>query len=231
VIGRGLRLETRGGPNTDGINLNSTKNALIEYCQINAGDDCIALKSGINEDGWRVGRPAENIVIRHIKGFRSHGGIVIGSDMSGDVRNIFAYDCQFDGADRGIRLKSNASRGGVVENIWYENIIMRNIRAEAIRINTHYGAYMADKGGKAYPLFRNITIRDVTCDGARVAVSMDGTIHKPIENITLENVSIKARSGMTFRWVNGLKLKNVKSKSSKGKPISYTDCKNVQITK
>ena len=85
VIVRGLRLHTVGGPNTDGININSTRNALVEYCHINAGDDCVALKSGINEDGWRVGRPTENVVIRHIKGLRSHGGIVIGSDMSGDV--------------------------------------------------------------------------------------------------------------------------------------------------
>lgn len=227
VIVRGLRLETKGGPNTDGININSTRNALVEYCQINAGDDCVALKSGINEDGWRVGRPTENVVIRHIKGLRSHGGIVIGSDMSGDVRNVFAYDCEFDGADLGIRLKSNASRGGMVEKIWYENITMRNIRAEAIRIDTHYGAYLADKGGKAYPVFRDITIRNVTCDGARVALSMDGTNHKPIENITLEDVTIKARTGMRFSWVNGLKLKNVESTPSGGEPISFANCSDV----
>jgi polygalacturonase len=228
VIVRKLRLETTGGPNTDGINLNSTKNALVEYCQINAGDDCVALKSGINEDGWRVGKPTENVVVRHIQGFRSHGGIVIGSDMSGDVRNIFAHDCEFDGADIGIRLKSNASRGGVVENIWYQNIKMMNIKAEAISINTDYGAYLADKGGKAYPVFRDITIKNVTCDGARVALSMDGTSHKPIENITLENVSIKASTGMSFKSVNGLKLTNVKSEPSKGNPISFTNCKDVQ---
>jgi len=229
VIVRDLQLETVGGPNTDGINLNSTKNALVEYCEINAGDDCIALKSGINEDGWRVGRPTENIVIRHIKGFHSHGGIVIGSDMSGDVRNVFAHDCEFMGAERGIRLKSNASRGGVVEKIWYQDIRMDNISMEAIRINTNYGAFMADKNGKAYPLFRDITIRNVTCIGAKVALSMQGTVHKPIENITMENISIKARNGMTFNWVNGLKLKNVKCEPEEGKPILFENCEDVII--
>ena len=142
-------------------------------------------------------------------------------------RNIFAHDCEFDGADKGIRLKSNASRGGVVEKIWYQNIKMKNIRAEAIRINSQYGAYLADKGGKAYPVFRDISIRDVTCNGARVAVSMEGTRHKPLENISLENVSIKATAGMRFKWVKGLKLKNVKSAPSKGKPFSFENCTNV----
>jgi polygalacturonase len=227
VIVRKLHLETTGGPNTDGINFDSSKDGLVEYCQINVGDDCIALKSGINEDGWRVDKPTENIVIRHIKGFDSHGGIVIGSEMSGGIRNIYAHDCEFDGADRGIRMKSNASRGGVVQNIWYKNIKMKNIRQEAIRINTNYGAWIASKDGKAYPLFRNITIRNVTCDGAKVGLSMNGTSHKPIENVTMENVSIKAHSGMSFNWVNGLKLVNVTSTPETGDPMSIVNCEAV----
>jgi len=230
VIVRGLKLNTVGGPNTDGINLNSSKNVLVEYCHINSGDDCIAFKSGLNEDGWRVARPTENVVIRNIYGLRSHGGIVIGSEMSGGVRNIYAHDCEFNGAERGIRLKSNASRGGIVEKIWYENITMKNMSGEAIRINTNYGAYMADEGGTAYPVFREINIKNIKCDGAQVALSMMGTSHKPIEDITLENISIKAETGMKFNWVNNLELKNVSSIPLQGKSVVFENCKNV-VTK
>ncbi len=104
---------------------------------------------------------------------------------------------------------------------------MENIASEAIRINTHYGAYMASENGTAYPVFRDITIKNVTCEGAGVAVSMQGTRHKPVENVTLENVSIKAVDGMRFEWVNGLKLKNVKSTPSRGEPVVFVNCKDV----
>ena len=227
VIVRSLRLHTVGGPNTDGVDFDSTKNALIEYCYINAGDDCVALKSGINEDGRRVGRPTENIVIRKIKGLQSHGGIVVGSDTSGDVRNIFAHDCDFEGADRGIRLKSNASRGGVVENLWYQDINMTDIAAEAIVIDTNYGAWMANENGNAYPTFRNICIKNVTCKNAKVSVSIAGTSHKPIQNITMENVFIKSDTGMKFEWVQGLKMINVVSEPANGEPKSFIECKDV----
>lgn len=227
VIVRGLRVNTVGGPNTDGINLDSCKNALVEYCQINAGDDCVALKSGINEDGRRVGRPTENVVIRHIKGGHCHGGIVIGSETSGGIRNIFARDCHFQGADRGIRLKSNASRGGVVERLWYRDIRLEGIKAEAIVINTNYGAWMASKSGKTYPLFRDIRFKNITCGGAKVAASLRGTSHKPLENITFEDVSVKARAGMRFAWVKGLKLHNVRVKPSRGKPMIFEHCTDV----
>ncbi|GAJ05809.1 unnamed protein product, partial [marine sediment metagenome] len=127
----------------------------------------------------------------------------------------------------GIRLKSNSSRGGVVEKLWYQDIRMEDISKEAIRINTNYGSYMKSRSGKAYPVFRDITIKNVTCNGAKMAVSIQGTNRKPVENITLENVSIKARTGMKFTWVNGLRLKNVTSKPLQGRPIIFENCKDV----
>ncbi|MEN8188140.1 MAG: glycosyl hydrolase family 28 protein, partial [Bacteroidota bacterium] len=230
VIVRGLKIDTYGGKNTDGININSTKNALVEYCRINSGDDCVALKSGINEDGWRIGLPTENVVIRNIEGLKAHGGIVIGSDMSGDVRNIYAHDCRFIGTDKVIRLKSNSSRGGVVENILYENIEMENINSEAIIINTNYGAYMASEKGNAYPIFRDIKFKNITCNSADVALNMMGTKLSPVENITLENVKIKAETGMKFDWVNGIEFKKVKITPKHGDAISFTNCKNISAS-
>lgn len=224
VIVRDLRIRSVGGPNTDGINLDSSRHVLVEYCDVSAGDDCLAMKSGINEDGWRVHRPTENIVIRHLTARQGHGGIVIGSEMSGDVRNVYAHDCVFLGTDRGLRLKSNAARGGVVEHLWFRRIRMENIAAEAIQINTEYGAYMADRGGTHYPLFRDIRISDVTCQGAGTALRVKGCAQQPIEDLALDHVSIEAREGMTFDRVARLKLQAVTCQPSSGRPVTLKNC-------
>jgi polygalacturonase len=181
----------------------------------------------MNEDGRRVGRPTENVVVRHITAHWCHGGIVIGSDMSGGVRNVLAQDCIFDGSNAGIRLKSNAARGGIVENIHYRDITMRNIKADAITLITDYSAWGKADNQTNYPVFRNITIRNVTCDGAARAAIVQATAHKPVENLMLENVSIKAKTGMKFDWVEGLKLRKVTSKPASGEPISIRNCASV----
>lgn len=209
VIARTLTLHTKGGPNTDGINLDSSRNALIEYCLLDVGDDAVCLKSGCNEDGWRVGKATENIVVRHITAMNCHGGIVIGSEMSGNVRNVFVKDCLYNGSDNGIRLKSNASRGGVVENIFYKDITMHNIKKKAIVLESNYVSWAPSKNGTNYPTFKNITIQNVDCDSAEVSVDIKGNVQKPIENLTLCNVKINARQGMKFDWVHNLILTNV----------------------
>ncbi|MCC6124089.1 MAG: glycoside hydrolase family 28 protein [Pirellulales bacterium] len=227
AIVRNLRMRTVGGPNTDGINIDSCRNVLIEYCRISAGDDCITMKSGINEDGRRVNRPTENVVIRYNLALRGHGGVVIGSEMSGGVRNIFAHDCRFEGTDAGLRIKSNAARGGTVEKIRYRNIRMENIRDEAIQIRTDYGAYMASRNGNAHPIFRDIAIENVTCNGAQAAANVRGTANRPIENLTLKNVAIEARTGMVFEWVDRLRLIDAACKPSQGAPLACKNCRDV----
>jgi polygalacturonase len=229
VIVRKLTLHTKGGPNNDGINLDSTRNALIEHCVIDAEDDTICLKSGINEDGWRVGKPTENVVVRHVTSLQGHGGIVIGSEMSGDIRNVLAHDCFFDGTDRGIRLKSNSSRGGRVENIWYSNIRMRNIQLEAININTDYASWLADKNGKAHPVFRNLNFENITCENALVAASVTGKMERPIENLMIKNLSVNAEKGLSFLWVDGLKFVNLKAEIASGEPTQILDCTHVEF--
>ena len=233
VIARGLTILTKqkpGGlkqPNTDGLNLDSSRNVLVEYCFFDVGDDAVCLKSGINEDGRRVGRPTENVVVRHVTANWCHGGIVIGSEMSGGVRNVLAHDCRFEGSNVGIRLKSNAARGGVVENIHYRDITMRDIKTDAIQLITDYTAWGAAGKAAHHPTFRNITFRNVTCDSARRAAIVQATAHKPVQNLLLENVSITAKSGLHFEWVQGLKLRNVTSKPAAGEPISFKHCEQV----
>ena len=120
VIVRGVTVQTTG-PNGDGLNPDSCRNVLVEGCTFDTGDDCIAINSGMNEDGWRVGIPCENIHIQGCTMREGHGAISIGSGMSGGVRNLYAHDCTVTGGDQGIRLKSMRGRGGFIENVYFEN--------------------------------------------------------------------------------------------------------------
>jgi len=225
VIIRGVGI-SNDGPNNDGINIDSCRNVLVEHCTLDTGDDCVALKSGINEDGRRVGRPTENVVVRQCLMKRGHGGVVIGSEMSGGVRNVLAHNCFFDGTDIGIRLKSARGRGGVVENVWFRDIEMDNICGAAISLNTMYKAWAATGSGKA-PVFRNIRIRNVTCKQADAAVTIGGLAEQPIENVILEQVSIAANTGLVATDVNGLKLSGVTIDAAGGQAFQIKNCYNV----
>ncbi|MBN2295607.1 MAG: glycoside hydrolase family 28 protein [Pirellulales bacterium] len=220
VIVRDLTFITVGGPNTDGANFDSCKNCLAEYCTFQTGDDCVAVKSGLNEDGWRVGRPCENIVIRHNRYLDGHGGLAIGSDMSGGVRNIYMHDCDLDGVDNAIRIKSNRGRGGFVENIWIENIRANRTNAHAIAIETNYGSWFASTGGKT-PLIRNVRVKDFTCLYARrMAVRLSGLPEQPLEKISLENVSASGGRGLLCEHVKEVEMSNVQIKVEKDSPKS-----------
>ncbi len=229
VIIRDLRINTIGGPNTDGINIDSSRDVLIEDCHIRSGDDCIAIKSGVNEDGRRVARATENVVVRRCRTFEGHGGFTIGSEMSGGVRNVLVEDCTFDGTDVGLRMKSNNSRGGVVENITCRRIKMSNIKQEAFQINTTYNAYLSDKAGDSPPLFRGIRFEDVSCVGAAIALNMAGSREQPLLGITLKHVSVRAEAGMKFDWVNGLVLEDIEVDASSGPAITRSNCRNTVL--
>src|SRR5690606_26462533 len=134
----GITIDNPPSPNTDGINPESCRNVRIANSHISVGDDCSTIKSGKDRSGRKVNIPAENYTITNCTMLRGHGGVVIGSEMSGGVKNIAITNCIFDGTDRGIRIKSARGRGGVVEDIRVSNIIMRNIRDQAIVLNTQY---------------------------------------------------------------------------------------------
>lgn len=114
-------------PNTDAIDPDSCQDVRISNCHFDVGDDCIVIKSGYNEDGRRVGIPCENILVNNCTFAHGHGGVVIGSEMSGSVRNVTVANCVFDGTQRGLRVKTSLGRGGVVENFRASNLVMRNI--------------------------------------------------------------------------------------------------------
>lgn len=184
-------------PNTDGINPDSCRNVRISNCYVDAGDDCVAIKSGKQDDPRRVGKPCENIIIANCVMGRGHGGVVIGSEMSGGVKNVVVSNCVFNDTDRGIRIKTLRGRGGVVEDVRVNNIIMKRVHCPFV-INMHYfssAITLADeKAGSApggIPVIRNIHFSNIAAHQARVAAGfLYGLPDMPIESVTFDNVVI-----------------------------------------
>ena len=159
VTVRGIQIDTHG-PNNDGCDPDSCRDVLIENCVFDTGDDCIAIKSGLNDDGRRVGLPSENIIIRNCVMKDGHGGVVLGSEVSGDVRNVFVENCQMDSPnlDRALRFKSNAQRGGVLENVFMRNVEIGRV-AEAI-VTVDF-LYAEGANGPHKPVVRNVHLENV----------------------------------------------------------------------
>ncbi len=213
--------------NGDGIDIESCKNTLLYDSNFDVGDDAICIKSGKNADGRRRGKPTENLIIRNCIVYHGHGGVTIGSEMSGGVRNMSVAECTFMGTDVGLRFKSNRGRGGVVENIWFRDIRMTNIPTQAVSFNLYYGGLsvsdMLAEGknvetttGEIPPVteetphFRNITIRNLTCRGALQAIYLQGLPELNLENVTLENIDIQAESGMVCIDASDITIKNMR---------------------
>ncbi|MBO5186417.1 MAG: glycoside hydrolase family 28 protein [Prevotella sp.] len=213
--------------NGDALDLESCKNALIVNSKFDAGDDGICIKSGKDADGRRRGRPCENVVVDGCTVFAGHGGFVVGSEMSGGVRNIMVTNCQFLGTDVGLRFKSTRGRGGIVENIFIDGVSMNDIKTDAITFNMYYGgksvAEMLADGDKpnnidikpvdeTTPIFRNIDIRRVVCNGCGRAMEFNGLPEMPIDGITLTDIDIIARGDAEFANARNIKKTNVNIK-------------------
>jgi len=191
VIVRGVTIHNVPSPNTDGINPESCRNVHISDCHISVGDDCITIKSGRDAQGRRLGVPCENITITNCTMLSGHGGVVIGSEMSGGVRKVTISNCIFDGTDRGIRLKSTRGRGGVVEDIRVSNIVMSNIKQEAVVMNLKYSGMPAEPKSERTPLFRNIHISGVTVTNVKTPIKIAGLEEAPITDIVLRDIHVQ----------------------------------------
>lgn len=181
------------GPNNDGCDPEYSKNVVIKNSTFNTGDDCIAIKSGRNEDGRRVGIKSENIVVQNCKMIDGHGGVVIGSEISAGVTNVFVENCIMDSPnlDRAIRIKTNTKRGGTVENVYVRNLKVGQVKEAVLKINLFYGIYGTQKGD-FMPEVRNINLENVQVEyGGQFGILAKGYAEKPIENITFKDVTIK----------------------------------------
>jgi hypothetical protein len=206
-------------PNTDGINAESCTNVRISGCYIDVGDDCITIKSGRDAEGRRLSRPAENYTITGCTMRRGHGGVVIGSEMSGSVRNIAISNCVFDSTDRGIRLKSTRGRGGVVERVRVSNVVMRDIRQEAVVLNMFYTDAPREPVSERTPEFRAIHLSGLT-GTAKKAVKLLGLPERPLVDVSLSDVELSADEGLTMSDAREVRLHSVHVDTRSGPAIS-----------
>jgi polygalacturonase len=222
VIVRRVRVQTTG-PNNDGCDPDSSRNVLIEDSFFSTGDDCVVIKSGLNEDGWRVAKPSENIVVRRVRGEAGHGGVVIGSEMSGDVRNVWVTDSEFVGTDRGLRIKSMRGRGGVIENVFYENVRHRDIRLMVVELTTFYASSTLKPKTDRPPIIRNIHVKNVSAEGAKLGIDIAGLAEQPIRDVSFENVEIVAEQGLHSADCKSVTFKNAKLTSPSGSTFPIQD--------
>jgi polygalacturonase len=209
VIVRGVTIRSHG-PNNDGCDPESCRDVLIERSTFDTGDDCIALKSGRNEDGRRLHTPIENVVIRDCEMRDGHGGVVIGSEISGGARNIFAERCRMDSPrlDRVLRFKTNSTRGGVIEHVAMRHITVGQV-AEAIVAADFY--YEEGDAGAFAPVLRDVDVRDVTSRKSRYAFLLRGYDRSPIADIRVTDCTFDGvELPDVLEAVRGLVLTNVR---------------------
>ena len=202
VIAADLTIENDPhSPNTDGLNPECCRNVLLTGIFFSVGDDCIAIKAGKRDPKGGLDQPCEDIAIENCRMERGHGGVVIGSEMSGSVRNVRVRRCSLSETDRGLRVKTRRGRGGVVENITVEDCVMERVAVPLV-INSFY---FCDADGRsdyvqsrslypvsdATPIIRGITIRNVVADNVAVsAAAFYGLPEAPIEDVTIENYRV-----------------------------------------
>lgn len=227
--------------NGDAIDVDSCENVLITNSTFDAGDDGICIKSGKDADGRRRARPCKNLIVDNCTVFHGHGGFTVGSEMSGGVENIKVSNCRFLGTDVGLRFKSKRGRGGVVKNIYINDIYMKDILADAILFDLFYGGKSAVEAAaekdetvnvpavpvdETTPEFRDIYISNVCCNGASKAMLFNGLPEMPVTNINVSDCTITADEGITLRNSQDITFKNVKCYPEKGDAITTLRVKN-----
>src|SRR5688572_25607835 len=229
VTVRGVTIDNPDdSPNTDGINPESSRNVHISDSHINAGDDCITIKSGRDRQGRRIARPSENITITNCTMLHGHGGVVIGSEMSGGVRRVAISNCVFQGTDRGIRIKTTRGRGGVVEDVRVSNIVMRDIKQEAITLNMFYTDVPPEPVSERTPRFRNIRISGVTAH-ADQAGTLLGLEEARLDDVTLTDIDIVANTGFVIKNANHVTLRSVRIHTATGPAIVTERSNDVRL--
>ncbi len=219
------------GPNNDGCDPESCKDVLIEDCYFDTGDDCIAIKSGRNNDGRRINVPTENVIVRGCEMKDGHGGITVGSEISGGVRNVFGENCIMDSPnlDHALRVKNNASRGGLLENFYFRNITIGQVAHAIITIDFNY-----EEGakGKFKPVMRNFTAENIKSGKSEFVMDAQGFENAPIENIKIKNSTFEnVKNGIIADNLKNAKLENVRINGKLVKDISEVAAKVVPTKK
>ncbi|WP_294331741.1 glycoside hydrolase family 28 protein [uncultured Sphingomonas sp.] len=208
------------GPNNDGCDPESVDGALIEHCTFDTGDDCIAVNSGRNEDGRRLAMPAQNILIRDCRMKEGHGGVVVGSQISGGARWIFAERCVMDSPDLwyAIRFKNNALRGGLLENFYYRDLDVGTVSRAAVACDFNY-----EEGARGHfvPQLRNVVIERLRATNAARVLDSQGLPGAPVTGLRLSDCRFDGvREPSIVRHTEGLVLDRVEVN---GRPVDRLD--------
>jgi len=216
VTMRNVDIDTHG-PNNDGCDPESCTDVLVEGCVFNTGDDCIAIKSGRNADGRRVNRACENLIIRNCTMKDGHGGVSIGSEVSGGIRNVFVENCNMSSPhlERALRIKTNSYRGGAIENIYFGRVTVGQVASAVIDVDFYYEE---GEGGPFQPVVNNVVVSDVTCQKSRHGLYLRGFRNAPIRGLTVSNCDFaNAEKGNFIENVESVRLTNV---TVNGKPAA-----------
>lgn len=227
--------------NGDGVDVESTRFFRIQNCVFDTGDDGVCIKSGRNEEGRKRGVPTSDGIVQGCTVYKAHGGFVIGSEMSGGVRNLYVSDCTFIGSDIGLRFKTTRGRGGVVEDIYISDINMTDIPAEAILFDMYYNGKEAAEAIKnpepkklpvteETPAFRRFFIKNVACRGAKHAIFVQGIPEMNVRDIHIENSSFRTQHGFFCMEGDGITLKNCILETTTTEPaISVLNSRNLTL--
>lgn len=220
--------------NGDGIDVESCRNVIIYRSVLDVGDDAICLKSGKDEAGRRRGIPTENVIVRDCRVFHGHGGFVVGSEMSGGVKNVSVSDCQFAGTDCGLRFKSTRGRGGVVSNIHINDVSMLNIIGDAITFDLYYWVKNAPTEippvDETTPRFCDIYINGITSYFSGKAVKFNGIPEMPIDNIHVSNSYFTAREGGLLSESENIQFTNVTIIPESGAAMTINNVNNATFS-
>jgi len=218
-------------PNTDGINPESCRNVQIMNCRIDVGDDCVTLKSGTDAAGRKMGKPDENITITNCVMLKGHGGVSIGSEMSGGVRNVVVSNCVFQGTQAGIRIKSQRGRGNVVEGVTASNIVMQDVGSAFTITNFYHGDDDPDDVvpvNEGTPRFRDFHFNNITARGSATAGEITGLREMPIEDVTFSDVHIRAKKGMTITNAKNVVFRGVTIEAESGPGVSVKNSSAIE---
>lgn len=222
IIIRGVTVNSVGVPRGDGIDIESSKNVLIEYSTLNTGDDCFTMKAGRGKDGLRVNKPTENVIVRNSLAKKGHGGITIGSETAGTIRNVYVHDSVFNDTCVGIRFKTRRPRGGGGENLYYERLRM-DLNCTVIKWDMlgqpKYVGELAERlplreVTEVTPYYKNISISDFIVEGGDHFVKAYGIPESPLKNVTIENGIIRSKQLIRLHDTRDIIFKNMEIHSS-----------------
>ncbi len=233
AVVRNVIIETYPGVHTDGIAIDSSRNIRISDCYIDNGDDGIVIKSGKDADGRRVNRPTENVSIANCTVHHAHGAVSLGSEISGGIHNVVADNITCRETEMGVRIKSRRGRGGVVEDVRFDNWTMEDV-GKAINVTSYYmmeGEVKTSEEpvSERTPVFRNIAISHMTINRSRVAIEVEGLPEMPITGLRISDVIATAKSGMKGSYTDALELHHVQVNPENGPAFLVRDSKELEL--